>query len=117
MTSPELRVETMMTFASASGLHTNQTARNHGIENATRIMRDPKGMHSDQVVLEACAFLMEFGDPASFNEAFKVQQSVMAEIWKRRNDHHEEDGAFHGLLLLGLVTVGLIAYAIFGWPL
>lgn len=106
-----------MTFANPAGLHTNATALGHGLENARQIMRDPKVMHPDQIVMEACSFLMVHGDPLDYVEAEKVQQAVMSDLWRRRRDQQEEEDGLGGLIFLGLAVVGLTLYAITGWPL
>lgn len=106
-----------MTFANPAGLHTNATALGHGLENARQIMRDPKVMHPDQIVMEACSFLMVHGDPLDYVEAEKVQQAVMSDLWRRRRDQQDDDDATSGLFLLAIAVMGCAAYAIFGWPL
>lgn len=88
-----------------------------GLENARQIVRDPKEVHSDEIVLEACSFLMSHGDHLDYAEAEKVQQSVMSDLWKRRRDQQEEEDGLGGLIFLGLAVVGLTLYAITGWPL
>lgn len=88
-----------------------------GLENARQIVRDPKEIHSDEIVLEACSFLMSHGDHLDYAEAEKVQQAVMSDLWKRRRDHQDEDDATSGLVLLAIAVMGCAAYAIFGWPL
>lgn len=49
------------------------------LDNARQIVRDPKGLHPDAIVLEACDFLMSHGDHIDYAEAEKVQQAIMAE--------------------------------------
>ena len=86
------------------------------LDNARQIVRDPS-MHSDAIVLEACDFLMSYGDHLDYAEAEKVQQAVMAEVWEARRDQQEEEDGAGGLVLLCLAAVGLIIYAFTGWPL
>lgn len=88
-----------------------------GLENARQIVRDPKEVHSDEIVLEACSFLMSHGDHLDYAEAEKVQQAVMSDLWRRRRDQQEEEDGLGGLIFLGLAVVGLTLYAITGWPL
>lgn len=106
-----------MTFAHPDAFTHSPAAKRHGLENARQIIRDPKDMHSDTVVLEACSYLMAQGDGLDFSEAEKVQQAVMSDLWKRRRDHHEEEEGAGGLILLGLAVVGMTLYAVTGWPL
>lgn len=87
------------------------------LDNARQIVRDPKGLHPDAIVLEACDFLMSHGDHIDYAEAEKVQQAVMAEVWNSRRDQQEDEDGAGGLILLGFAVVGLAVYAITGWPL
>lgn len=103
-----------MTFAHPDAFN---VGTRHALENARQIVRDPKGLHGDGMVLEACSFMMEHGDGLDFSEAEKVQQAVMSDLWKRRRDHHEEEEGAGGLILLAIAVMGCAAYAIFGWPL
>ena len=88
-----------------------------GLENARQIVRDPKGVHSDEIVLEACSYLMSHGDHLDYADAERVQQSIMSDLWARRRDHHDENDATSGMILLALAVMGCAVYAIFGWPL
>lgn len=106
-----------MTFAHPDAFTHSPAATRHGLENARQIVRYPKEIHSDEIVLEACSYLMAHGDGLDYAEAEKVQQSVMSDLWKRRRDHQDEDDATSGLVLLAIAVMGCAAYAIFGWPL
>ena len=88
-----------------------------GLESARQIVRDPKGVHSDEIVLEACSYLMSHGDHLDYADAERVQQSIMSDLWARRRDQQEEEDGIGGLILLGFAVLGCAAYAIFGWPL
>lgn len=87
------------------------------LDNARQIVRDPKGLHPDAIVLEACDFLMSHGDHIDYAEAEKVQQAIMAEVWISRRDQQEEEDGAGGMILLGIVAIGLLVYAFTGWPL
>ena len=49
------------------------------LDNARQIIRDPKGLHPDAIVLEACDFLMEHGDWLDHDEAQKLRRAIEAE--------------------------------------
>lgn len=49
------------------------------LDNARQIVRDPKGLYHDGIVLEACGFLMEHGDWLDHDEAQKLRRAIEAE--------------------------------------
>ncbi len=54
------------------------------LTNARQIVRDPKGLHPDAIVLEACSFMAAWGDWMDGNEARMVRRAIDAEAEVQR---------------------------------
>lgn len=86
----------------------------HGLRNARQIIRDPKGMHADQHVLDACDCLMENGDPADVNEGRLVRDAIRLS-WQA--DAEAEADTRLGLAWIFAAAVGTWAGLIWWWLL
>lgn len=81
----------------------------HGLANARQIIRDPKGIHSDQHVLDACDYLMENGGSADVNEARLVREAIRLS-WQSDPEVEANEDARAGLTLLAFSAAGTLAY-------
>ena len=83
----------------------------HALDNARRIIRDPKGLHPDAIVLEACDFLMEHGDWLDHDEAQKLRRAIEAEAEFQRL--YGAPAPRSAITLDGLVIWGFAAWFAF----
>ncbi len=81
------------------------------LDNARQIIRDPKGLHHDAIVLEACDFLMEHGDWLDHDEAQKLRRAIDAEAEVQRL--YGKPAPRSAITLDGLVIVGFAAFFAF----
>jgi hypothetical protein len=81
------------------------------LENARQIVRDPKGLHPDAIVLEACGFLADHGDWLDHDEAAKVRRAIEAEAEFRRI--YGRPAPRSAVTLDGLVIWGFAAWFAF----
>ena len=81
------------------------------LDNARQIVRDPKGMHSDAIVLEACSFMQRYGDHLDRNEARTVRYVIDAEAEFQRL--YGKPAPRSAITLDGLVIWGFAAFFAF----
>ena len=81
------------------------------LDNARQIIRDPKGLHPDAIVLEACDFLMEHGDWLDHDEAQKLRRAIEAEAEFQRL--YGAPAPRSAITLDGLVIWGFAAWFAF----
>lgn len=83
----------------------------HALCNARQIIRDPKGMHPDAIVLEACSFMAAWGDRLDRNEARMVRYAIEAEAEVQRL--YGKPAPRSAITLDGLVIVGFAGFFAF----